>query len=374
MRIGSIIEGRFRAPFFLCRCCSLLLGFGAITATGTVRADDSTFNLAMSGFVSTYALHSSQVGLSGQTRRTMDFRKATELLLSWDMAVHDNLTVGARLELLGDRADANSVQESYITAYGDWGRVIFGEEDGVASLLQVGAPTGDDRVDGMSPKIGTFAPDTLGGTIAYKHSDFGRSSKLTYVLPMMTGVTIGMSYIPSPSEGDLDGRQAARISNSAGTNVENAWEAAVRYNEDYGNLKIVAGLGASSAQQEVAETAEAHQTRINLGVVLDWSPLSAGLSYGTTNNGADDNNTRLLAIGINYELSPYTIGGSYLKRDNENATIDETNNRWTIGVIRSLGQGLTLRGAVQLQNARNLGGVASEQNGTLFTLGSQITF
>lgn len=76
-------------------------------------------------------------------------------------------------------------------------------------------------------------------------------------------------------------------------------------------------------------------------------------------------------------MGAYKLGLSYLDRQTEDATgsDDEEIERWTAGVIYEWGPGMTFRGAVQFQDAENVGGVGgADGEGTQVSLGTQLEF
>ena len=131
----------------------LLLATAALAALATVpaRADEPALKLGLGGYVSGYAIYTDQDDTATtDNARQFDFRKDTEVHLTGEVALDNGITAGAHMELLADRADGGStVEESYMYLSSGWGRINFGEEDGAAYLLQVGAPSADDKIDGI---------------------------------------------------------------------------------------------------------------------------------------------------------------------------------------------------------------------------------
>jgi len=356
-------------------CTGWIIPFGCAALYSDVALSDDMLELKLRGFMTGYGVYASQDEPAGIKYRSADLRRATEFTLSAEMKLDDGLVAGASMELLGDRFDANQVQESYIYFAGDWGRINLGEEDGIAYLLQVTAPSGDDRIDGARPKIGAFGATSLGGTIRYGHSDFGRANKLTYMTPLLGGFQAGASFTPSPSEGDLDGVAASAVANSIGTNTKNAWELAARHTEAIDDVRVTVGLGYSHGAQEHIAAGESDRQRSNAGITVSWHELQVGAVFGVTNNAGEKDDTETRVIGLKYTYGPYAVGASYLNQSNENATFEEDIDRWTVGLVYDVGSGLTFRGAFQHQAVENLSGVdAADREGSLFAIGSQLTF
>ncbi|CAN0473222.1 unnamed protein product, partial [Phaeothamnion confervicola] len=181
----------------------------AMVAAAPVRADEPALQLGVGGYISGYAVYTDQDAPAGTSYREFDFRKDTEVHLNGEVALDNGITAGAHLELLMDRADNGAgndttVEESYMYLSSSWGRVNFGEEDGIAYLLQVAAPSADDKVDGIRPDISTINYAALSSastgvglgltSLGYAQDDFGYTNKLTYITPVFNGFQAGVSY------------------------------------------------------------------------------------------------------------------------------------------------------------------------------------
>ena len=192
---------------------------GLALAAAPASAEEPALQLGIGGYISGYAVYTDNDDYADDTRRQFDFRKDTEVHLSGEVALDNGITAGAHLELLMDRADGgNTVQESYMYLSSSWGRINFGEEDGAAYLLQVAAPSADDKIDGIRPDIDTFAYDQLSsasaaapaaagadlfdggsGALDYDQAMTGYANKFTYITPVFNGFQGGLSFTPPPS-------------------------------------------------------------------------------------------------------------------------------------------------------------------------------
>jgi predicted porin len=350
----------------------------AFVVAAPARADEPALQLGLGGYISSYAVYTDQDEAAGVELRNFDLRKDTEVHLNGEVALDNGITAGAHMELLNDRFDDGTTEESYLYLSSSWGRINMGEEDGIAYLLQVGAPSADDKIDGIRPDIGTFTAAN-GGTLDYAHDDFGYTNKLTYITPVFNGFQAGVSYTPSPSEGDLDALAASAVANTVGADLENAWEVAARYEGSFDAIDLALGAGYSHASQEVEAATEDDLETWNVGANIGWGAFGLGAAYLTTNNAtggtAADNDSDTWVAGADYTTGPYKLGLSYLNMQNENAANDTEVDRWTAGVIYEWGPGMTFRGAVQWQDAENIGGVATaDGDGTQVTLGTQLEF
>lgn len=383
----------------------VLLTTAALAAIAAVpaHADEPALQLGIGGYISGYAVYTDQDTGTGDSRREFDFRKDTEVQLNGEVALDNGITAGAHLELLMDRADNGAgndttVEESYMYLSSSWGRVNFGEEDGVAYLLQVAAPSADDKIDGIRPDIDTFDYLALSSAttgigvgvpgLDYAHDVTGYLNKFTYITPVFNGFQGGVSFTPSLSEGDQDALAAVASDDDAG-DFENAWEIAARYEGSFEALDIALGAGYThaSTERDVAGTAGVGTDDLkvwNIGANLGWGPFGFGAAYLNSNNGIDTaGDTDTWVAGVDYTTGPYKLGLSYLNSQAERnaaAAIDTgfTNDveidRWTAGAIYEWGPGMTFRGAVSMIDADTDQAGDQERDATQVTLGTQLNF
>ena len=349
-------------------------------AAAPARADQPALQLGVGGYVAGYAVYTDQDDTgAADSRRTFDFRKETEVHLNGEVALDNGITAGAHMELLADRADGTTVEESYMYLSSSWGRVNFGEEDGIGYLLQVGAPSADDKIDGIRPDLGTFDTTINGGTIDYAQDDTGYTNKLTYITPVFNGFQAGVSFTPTVNA-DLGSFAVAQQDDDA-ADLENAWEVAARYEGSFDAIDVALGAGYSNAGQEVEAAGEDDLESWNVGANVGFGAFGLGAAYRTTNTAVASNGDQdTWVAGADYTTGPYKLGVSYLNRQTEDGVAgfgaeDEEVDRYTAGVIYEWGPGMTFRGAVQYQDADNaLGAAASDYDGTQVTLGTQLEF
>ncbi len=343
----------------------------ALAAITPAQAADG-LSLELGGYAAGYAVYTDDDALSDV--RKFDFRKDTEVYLSAETTLDNGLTVGAHLEVQTDRGDNDGVlmEKSYIYMSGGWGRVNFGEEDGVAYLMQVAAPFNDSKVDGLRLDIGTFSAAT-GGTISYATDDTGYSNKISYFTPILNGFQAGVSFTPTLDD-DVDGIAAARTDNDA-DEFENAMEGAVRYQGTFEGVDVAVGGGyIHSALESQGVVADDDRHTWNVGASIGIADWDFGASYSSTNNGIDDDgDTDILATGVTYTIGATKLGVTYLNLDSEDAApvADADIDRWTAGVSYEYGPGMSLRSAVQYQDAE-IG--ATDSDGYQVTLGTVVNF
>lgn len=355
----------------------VLLTGAALVAVATSPAMAEGLKLDLAGHAKVYGVYNNNDEAAATSLDELNIRKETEIHFTGETTLDSGLTVGAHVELDMDRDDANSVEESYIYMSGGWGRVNVGEEDGVAYLLQVAAPSADSNVDGLRQYISTYSANgTSGNTLRldYDHVAPGSSqyNKVTYMTPVFNGFQAGASYIPTMSD-DANGVSAVNTDNDA-ADYKDGIELAVRYEGAYEGVGVAFGAGYGKYDIESNTGGAGNPTddakTWNAGLDLDFAGFGFGVAYldqDTEINTVETDVTTMVAGG-DYQMGAYKLGLSYLNQETEVAGVETDIDRWTAGASYSYGPGMSFRGSVSMiDNDNNF-------DATEVTLGTQINF
>ncbi len=332
---------------------------------------------------------------------TQDFelRRDTEVHFTGEATSDNGLTVGVHYEAMvgGDIV----TDEAYAYFAGNWGRFNLGSEDGAAYLLQVAAPSGDSNVDGLRTNIQTItatgltAPfvlgdttytgglgdvfsSSLGGTGArtldYDHADFQDTDRLTYLTPKFSGFQGGVSYAPQSGQ-RLTGNGLSATATDAGTEYENLWEAAARWDGEFEGFGLSAGAGYSTAESAGAAAIDGDINTWNAGLNVAFQGFSVGGAYLSTEaeDSAGDIDADTWVVGAAWDNGPYHVGVSYLDQDGDVAGTDVESDRWAVGAGYTYGPGMSFRGGVTTGSVEEAAG-PTDEDFTQVTIGTDIQF
>lgn len=358
--------------------------------------------LDVGGFFKGYGVYVDQDDNSTTTdERSLDFVRHTEVHLGGETTLDNGLTVGMHFETEADGSDGFEVEESYAYFSSGWGRVNFGAEDGASYLLQVAAPSADDNIDGIRTAVSPVNYTVTGGTglsgvLDYAQDQTGYADKLTYLSPIMSGFQAGLSYTPDvgSNSGDANDFEGVRTDDEVNT-FGSAYEAALRYEGQFNNVGVIAGVGYTSVDAEntdntfTAGEPTDDREAVNAGLDLDIGAFGVGVAYmvdsfgdtkATATTQRDDEKTWV--VGADYTTGPFKIGASYLTQDGSFNAAGATGNdgvetdRYTGGVGYTYGPGMTFRGSISYVQHDNVAGITgtNEVEATSLLLGTQINF
>src|SRR5690349_3606138 len=133
----------------------LLLGSTALAVGGLVAAPAMAadpIKMGVGGYYQFYALAGSMEGTYATNGTSAQFKgiqfiQEGEIHFIGQTKLDNGTSVGVRVELEGWNPPTNSlgqnrqIDEAYLFAFGDWGRVEFGSKDDAAYIMYYGAPS-----------------------------------------------------------------------------------------------------------------------------------------------------------------------------------------------------------------------------------------
>ena len=367
----------------------VLLSTAAVAGLAMVATPAAAqVSLELGGYFKGYGAYVDQDEDGTGEVNDLDFIRNTEVHFGGETTLDNGLTVGAHIETGADGDNSFDVDESYIYMSGGWGRVNAGDEDGAGYLLQVAAPSADDNIDGIRQFVnpvnytvltanttltGSAAPTSgkNGGGIDYDMDPSGKSTKLTYLSPIMNGFQLGASYSPDTDAATEGGIGTDDVTDTIGE----TYEVAVRYEGMFNNIGVITGAGYSHGNNE-AESATGDDREVwNVGLDLDIGAFGVGAIYREDNGAADGaaaSDEETIVVGVDYTTGPFKLGASYYDQENTFAADGVDTQRYSGGVTYTYGPGMTFRGSIG-HVEHDLSG-ADDVEATYVTLGTQINF
>jgi outer membrane protein OmpU len=358
------------------------------TTPSATHTKDSPLKLDISGHIKMYGNYADQDGKV----KAFDILRDTDVTFSGETTLSNGITIGAVINTDGDGGDSFDIEDSFIFAENDYGRLSAGVEDGSVFMLQVAAPSADDNVDGLEPFVSpiNYSATTLSGTdfedtvsssiLGYANFLTAGVDKVTYISPVLSGLQGGVSYTPdvanfSPASSGSNGNATTDVLDEFGS----AWEAALRYENSPSemlNYRLGAGYTSIGVERTNAASTVDTFTEWNLGLDFDIGSFGIGAVYTENNGGVVANNdSKTYVLGVDYTIDNIKYGASWLNNTHEESATEEIEaNRLAAGLVYEYGPGLSFRGSVShvaVDAPSTLGG---DVDGTSVTIGTQILF
>jgi len=295
------------------------------------------------------ATGNSVVTQTGDGGNEINFGSDSEIHFRGSATLDNGLEISFKAELeLEDDAD---IDEVYIQADGGFGRVQFGQNDGVMDQMAVTAPSifvGHSHMD-VDLDLDPFDPIPFRNR-ANTVGDFtGDDIKISYFTPSMNGFQIGVSYTPNPCKNDT-GYSGCVFEEFA----RNYWEASASWEVDVNNVGFAfsGGYGQGESQSSAEEPSE-----WTLGANISLGGFTLGGSYKDSNtSGVSTFELTDWDAGASYEDGPWAFNLAYGKREFDSGAsffIPFTNESesWIGGFTYAFGPGMQIGAGVQTHSA-----------------------
>jgi outer membrane protein OmpU len=367
---------------------STALAVGGLMAAPAMAADP--IKMGVGGYYQFYALAGSiesNYALSGNSiqYKGVQFIQEGEIHFIGQSKMDNGTTIGVRVELEGWNpatntnnaagptvgSSARTIDEAYLFAFGDWGRVEFGAKDDAPYVMYYGTPSallGFGFVQ-HNTSFSWTNPVANGANKAAFHisamtldAQYQDVNRINYYTPRFFGLQVGVGYAPKinlttaglntgpgANTGAVCGFNDATTANGCPTN-DYSWQDALsigaNYLNKFGDVAVAAYVGYSYMNfvpglQPLASAANL----VTGGNLSSWKQFAAGLqfsvagftlggSYIWDNNGLGtnyytgvDNDTRAYSVGVMYETGPWqmSVGGTISYNNNGNGSLSLVN-------------------------------------------------
>lgn len=304
--------------------------------------------------------------------RKIDARTSTEIHIKAKGILDDGLEYGATVEIETDRSPLDNGDDNLIYIQDNWGRLQFGDRDGVAESddgISITAPRGfgeggvvadsesyrdfiTNRRSVLSPTDNAFRDLNFLATL-YESPNPGSATKITYYSPKINGWQIGLSYAPDFVDGGNTTTRADEADNNDNyeNDVNNILETAIRYETDIDEdwkIKTSFVYVHSDADKDPTSNTEFIEpirswtagVEINYqGFTLAGSWTDAGKTFADKDAVAaghfDD--SQAFTVGALYKWNQYAVGVNHISSSAEGRSAavsakDTTYDATSVGV------------------------------------------
>ena len=345
-----------------------------------------TFYAVAGGIQSTYATNGTVTSYNG-----LFFQQEGEIHFIGQTKLDNGTSVGINVELEGwnpSSATANAqIDEAYLFAFGNWGRVEVGSRDAASYRMYYGSPSAligygaiqhNHNIVAAAP--GAFNKAFFHATTATNTAAWQDVNRINVFTPRFQGFQLGVGYAPKVNQGSgssfgstglasgpggtggICGYAGASNISSCPTNDyswSNAFDIAANYLNKFGDVTVAAyGSWAYASFSPGNNALATSASQITGGNLASWVMWAAGLQFGYKgitlggsigyDNGGmganyytgQDNATRFATAGIMYETGPWQVSFMWMGSMNNNG-----NGSGTINSIASGTNAATLAGS-----------------------------
>jgi hypothetical protein len=382
----------------------VLLGSTALVSSGilaapAVAADPIQLKLGgyFQAFITMGRIDRDVVGTTGTSYEPETFRYEGEIHFTGQTKLDNGTTIGIHIELeawsqntgvsaSNPTGTIDQLDEEYLFAFGDWGRVEFGAEDGASYKMVYGTPTAligwgfqdpnhAHRGTGFTAANNAGRSSVVPGMSAAMGNNSGDATKITYFTPRFAGFQIGFSYTPEFSSTASTANCAFRqgggpVANcpSNSNDFRSALDVGVNYLGKFGDVGVALyagyftagfdrGVAGGNNNNNTSPSANGRWKSWATGAQIAYAGFTLGGAIGRDNNGLKGNNaTRWYSAGLMYETGPWQLSVGWWGGRNSEKSVTSTTaqNRagrdkidiFEVGANYALSPGIKLTGGL----------------------------
>ncbi|MGF1447620.1 MAG: porin [Pikeienuella sp.] len=390
----------------------VLLGTSALALVGAYAApaNAAEWNMRIGGYFEAYAAYadSDVDNLVGEEVSGIDQKQDAEIRFRPSITLDNGIKIGADVQLEANTS-GDTIDESFISIDGSFGRVLLGNENSAGYLMSYAAPD-VTFVNANSGSLTAFIPfsDTVGGgngtnfpggtgggaTLNVGDDVFRRTlgstfievngnndaNRFTYFTPRFAGVQFGVSYARDGSD-DSNAQQ-----DLSDTVTKNIVDFGLNYVQSFGGFDVALAGRYGIAFGDGDSNPQAYAFGVNLGfagVTVGGSFAEQNNSRGNFGGGTDIEDGIAYDVGVSYETGPWGVSFTYFHGENVDdervvAGADEELDQYLLGVNYALAKGVDLLafGAyVDFQeDVGDAGGQGDDVDGFVIGTGIKISF
>jgi len=322
----------------------------AVAAVSSAHAADP-IKISVGGYMNQYVGYASQDEDGQQNFAEVKVESETELYFRGSTTLDNGLTVGVNIDRYSDRDDTGG-DDVFLQISGDnLGKIRIGQTKGAAYALSHTAP-GTGPIGNNDGDVGDWINDPGSVTHDQTHtaSEGNDGQKIVYWTPNLGGFTGGLSYGLDANNTAIEG-----VVDVGGTNTaaDTAVDLGVAYNGDMGGVS----LGVDATYQRnfnggTTGTAVQDYKAYRFGAEVGFAGFTVGASYINRDNVASVKNVDAMGwdLGVMYATGPYAVSLSYMYQEEDDSAAvnaqEDTAERWVLGASYDLGAGVSLVGSV----------------------------
>ncbi|MGD1880388.1 MAG: porin [Kiloniellaceae bacterium] len=307
--------------------------------------------------------------------RGFAFATNTEVHVNGSIMADNGITFGFRVEFEADAGASNNVDENSIWASGSFGKIEFGNNDGVEDTFMVnGSNSGVDYGGVGNPTSNFLSTAYISGTrTSVDLRDTADATKITYTTPNFSGFSAGISYTPNTGH---DGVGNSFNNASLQDDYHDHIGLGLGYEADFNGVGLELGMVGSWAKADEEPEDDAFGIGGGMAISFAGFTFAAGAIWEDLDDGGPSiatGETWAVDAGIGYATGPwaFSVNGIYSKV--EDTDIDLLGGSANVGYNLAPGVTVFLTGFVGTQDEPN-GSTAGDNDIVAVTSGLKVSF
>ncbi len=280
---------------------TLLFAIGFAVPHTTQAAEQ--IKLSVGGKMEQYFFIMDADELPGENLNSTGALSDVEVYFSGSTVLDNGVEISARMELEAEHKTGRDADEQWLDINSAFGKLRVGETEGFNHNFTFEAPYvayEDDEVVGrvVPRRIAINAKEVL----TFERFT-GTAFQVGYESPSVAGLTVGVNYFPTTTQGEDGFFDKASIDH-------NAWELSAVWEGDMGGATLGLAGGYFNSQSRAGGT-DGEQAW-NVSTQVEMGGFTVGGAY-IRSTPEDDLDSSAFSIGATYEVGPVGFGTSYFR-------------------------------------------------------------
>jgi outer membrane protein OmpU len=314
-----------------------LLATTAIAALGAVvvaAPASAKFEVGVSGYMEQWFGYSDNAD-TVQNSDVFDSFSDSEFFIGFKQTLDNGLEIGGEIQVEGQQASAEQIDEQYIFINGSFGRIEIGTDNGAGYRMHYGLKSNGVGIDeGDVDEWIANSNSDLRTTSATTSID-NDANKITYFSPRISGFQIGASFVP---ENEVNTSEGAAAGGKESDDVrDSGFILGANYVTSVADMSIKASVGYADAGGGVPGKQEA----MSAGIQLGFGGFTASFAYGEHEDDTDVSDENIFGASLAYNAGPAGVSIAYIR--GEDSDTNDEQDAIEVGASYQVGPGVSAK-------------------------------
>jgi hypothetical protein len=314
-----------------------LLASTALAALGAVAVASpasAKFEVGVSGYMEQWFGYSDNTDAVPNSD-VFDSFSDSEFFVGFKQTLDNGLEIGGEIQVEGQQASAEQIDEQYIFINGSFGRLEIGTDNGAAYRMHYGLKSNGVGIDENDVDEWIAGSNSNLRTTSQTTSYDDDQNKITYFSPRVSGFQIGASFVP---EDDVNASEGAAAGGKEVDAVrDSGFILGANYVTSVADMSIKASVGFADAGGGVP----GNETAFSAGIQLGFGGFTASFAYGEHEDDTAISDINVFGASLAYNAGPAGVSIAYIR--GEDSDSNDEQDAIELGASYAVGPGVSAK-------------------------------
>jgi outer membrane protein OmpU len=336
-----------------------LLATTALAAVGAVAVASpasAKFEVGVSGYMEQWFGYSDNTD-AVRNSDVFDSFSDSEFFVGFKQTLDNGLEIGGEIQVEGQQASAEQIDEQYIFINGSFGRLEIGTDNGAGYRMHYGLKSNGIGIDEGDVDEWIAGSNSDLRTTSQTTSIDNDANKITYFSPRVSGFQIGASFVPENEVNTSEG--AAAGGKEVDAVRDSGFILGANYVTSVADMSIKASIGYADAGGGVP----GNQTALSTGIQLGFGGFTASFAYGEHEDDTAVSDENVFGASLAYNAGPAGVSIAYIR--GEDSDTNDEQDAIELGARYQVGPGVSARTSLYYLDRSNNGADAADGVGVV---------